>query len=526
MVRRNGQLSLVKTAARTTRRELFCEDTSMAQTAVDWRSRAQGLTLPSKTFIGGRLTDAASGRTFDVVNPSNGKVFAKLPACDATDVDRAVKAARAAFDSAVWSGMAPRARKKVMLKLAALVEQHREELALLDTLCMGMPISISNGYCMPWLINSLEWYGEAIDKIYDEVAPTDKSVLALVTKEPMGVVAAVLPWNWPMGLLGWKAPPALAAGNSVVLKPDEQTSLSALRFAELTQEAGIPDGVFNVVTGGPAAGEAIGRHMDIDVVAFTGSGEIGRMFMKYSAESNMKPVWTECGGKGPNIVFADAPDLDVAAQTAAFAIFLNTGQVCAAGSRLIVEESVRERVLATIKAVGQQLAPNDPLAADTMLGPIAKSAQLERVMQYIEAGSSGGAKLVSGGRRARTDSGGFFVEPTVFDAVDNSMRIAQEEIFGPVLSTITFKTPEEAVKIANASSFGLSGAIWTRDVTRAHTLARALRLGSVAINTYADDAHDITVPFGGFKQSGFGRDKSLHALDKYTQLKTTWLKLQ
>jgi acyl-CoA reductase-like NAD-dependent aldehyde dehydrogenase len=497
----------------------------MAQTAVDWRSRAQGLTLPKEAFIAGRFTAAASGRTFDVVNPSNGKTFAKLPACDATDVDRAVKAARTAFESGVWSGMAPRARKKIMLKLAALVEQHREELALLDTMSMGMPISISNGYCVQWLINSLEWYGEAIDKLYDEVAPTDKSVLALITKEPVGVVAAVLPWNWPMGLLGWKAPPALATGNSLVLKPDEQTSLSALRFAELTQEAGIPDGVFNVITGGPAAGEAIGRHMDIDVVAFTGSGEVGKLFMKYSAESNMKPVWTECGGKGPNIVFADAPDLDVAAQTAAFAIFLNTGQVCAAGSRLIVEESARERVLATIKAVGQQLAPNDPLAADTMLGPIAKAAQLERVMQYIEAGSTGGATLVSGGRRARTDSGGFYVEPTVFDAVDNSMRIAQEEIFGPVLSTITFKTPEEAVRIANASSYGLSGAIWTRDVTRAHTLARALRVGSVAINAYADDAHDITVPFGGYKQSGFGRDKSLHALDKYTQLKTTWLKL-
>lgn len=497
----------------------------MSQTAVDWRARAQGLKLPSQAFIAGRFASAGSGRTFDVVNPSDGKRLASLPACDAADVDRAVKAARASFESGVWSNMAPRDRKKTMLRLAALVEKHREELALLDSLSMGMPISISNGYCVQWAINALEWYAEAIDKLYDEVAPTDKSVLALITREPIGVVGLVLPWNWPMGLLGWKVPPALAAGNSIVLKPDEQTSLSALRFAELVQEAGIPEGVFNIVTGGPAAGEAIGRHMDIDALAFTGSGEVGKYFMKYSAESNMKPVWTECGGKGPNLVFADAPDLDAAAQTAAFAIFLNTGQVCAAGSRLIVEESARDRVLATVTAVGKQLLPNDPLAADTMLGPIAKASQLERVMMYIEAGSSAGARLVTGGRRARADSGGFYVEPTVFDGVDNQMRIAQEEIFGPVLSTITFRTPEEAIRIANASSYGLSGAIWTRDVSRAHKLARALRVGSVAVNTYGDDAHDITVPFGGYKQSGFGRDKSLHALDKYTQLKTTWLKL-
>src|SRR4030095_14786321 len=258
----------------------------------------------------------------------------------------------------VCSGMAPRARKKVMLKLAALVDQHREELALLDTLSMGMPISISKEYCVQWAVNSLEWYGEAIDKLYDEVAPTDRSVLALITKEPIGVGGAVLPWNWPMGLLGWKVPPALAAGNSVVLKPDEQTSLSALRFAELAQEAGLPEGVLNVVTGGPALGEAIGRHPGIDVVGFTGSTEVGKLFMKYSAESNMKPVWTEGGGQGPKIVFADGPHLAAAAPaTAAFMIFLNTGQVCAAASRLIIEESAREQVLEIIKGVGQALAP-------------------------------------------------------------------------------------------------------------------------------------------------------------------------
>ncbi|HTG75953.1 MAG TPA: aldehyde dehydrogenase family protein, partial [Steroidobacteraceae bacterium] len=266
---------------------------------IDWHVRARGLNLQTRPFINGRFDDAPAERAFDCVSPIDGKRIASLAEVGARGVDAAVTAARKAFESGVWANMAPRARKKVLLKLAALVDQHREELALLDTLCMGMPISISKDYCVPWAINALEWYGEAIDKLYDEVAPTDRSVLALITREPVGVVGAVLPWNWPMGLLGWKVPPALAAGNSVVLKPDEQTSLSALRFAGLAQEAGLPDGVLNVVTGGPAVGEAIGRHPDIDVVGFTGSTEVGKLFMKYSAESNMKPVWTECGGKGP-----------------------------------------------------------------------------------------------------------------------------------------------------------------------------------------------------------------------------------
>jgi acyl-CoA reductase-like NAD-dependent aldehyde dehydrogenase len=497
----------------------------MNQGPIDWRSKAQGLSYPSEPFIGGSFTGAQSGKTFAPVNPATGKPLGELPECSPADVDRAVQAARRAFEAGSWSNLSPKARKKVLVQLAGLVEKHREELALLDTMSMGMPISISNGYCVQWAINALEWYGEAIDKLYDEVAPTDRSVLALITREPVGVVGAVLPWNWPMGLLGWKVPPALAAGNSVVLKPDEQTSHSALRFAQLAQEAGVPEGVFNVVTGGPAVGEAIGRHMDVDVVGFTGSTEVGKLFFKYSAESNMKPVWTECGGKGPNIVFADAPDLEVAAQTAAFAIFLNTGQVCAAGSRLIVEEPVREKVLGIITAVGKQLAPADPLDAQTMLGPIAKGAQLDRVMGYIESGRREGARLVSGGARVRPESGGYFVEPTVFDVVGEDMRIAREEIFGPVLSTIPFRTPEEAIRIANRSVYGLSGAIWTQSLSKAHTMARALRCGSVAVNAYADDAHDVTVPFGGYKQSGFGRDKSLHALEKYTQLKTTWIKL-
>ena len=492
---------------------------------IDWHARAQALKLPSQVLIDGKFGSAQSGKTYEVVSPSTGRVVAKLPDCAVADVDRAVAAARRSFESGVWSNLAPRDRKKHLKKLAELIESHRDELALLDSITMGMPISIAAGYCVQWAINCFEWYGEAIDKLYDEIAPTDRGVFASITREPVGVVAAVLPWNWPTGLLGWKVPPALATGNSVVLKPDEQTSLSALRIAELALEAGIPPGVFNVVTGGPAVGEAIGRHMDIDVVGFTGSTEVGKLFLRYSSESNMKPVWTECGGKSPNIVFADAPNLAEAAQESALAIFLNTGQICAAGSRLIVEESVKDQVLEIVSAVGKSLKQSDPLKADTMLGPIAKASQLERVLSYISIGREEGAQLRLGGLRANEASGGFYVEPTVFDRVDNSMRIAQEEIFGPVLSTITFKTPEEAVALANQTTYGLASAIWTRDLSKAHKVSRAIRAGSVAVNCYAADAHDVTVPFGGYKQSGFGRDKSLHALDKYVQLKTTWMKL-
>jgi gamma-glutamyl-gamma-aminobutyraldehyde dehydrogenase/4-guanidinobutyraldehyde dehydrogenase/NAD-dependent aldehyde dehydrogenase len=368
----------------------------------------------------------------------------------------------------------------------------------------------------------IAWYAEAIDKVYDEIAPTGPEAISLIRREPLGVVGAVVPWNFPLLMASWKIGPALATGNSMVLKPAEQSPLTAIRVAELAAEAGVPDGVFNVVPGfGETAGQALGRHMDVDCVAFTGSAEVGKYFLKYAGESNMKRVSLECGGKSPNIVMADATDLDAAATAAAWGIFFNQGDVCNAGSRLIVEESVKDRVLEKVMAIGKTLRPGDPLDPKTAMGAMVDATQMNRVLDYIEVGGKEGAKLVMGGERVRGETGGYYIEPTVFDKVDNRMKIAQEEIFGPVLATITFKDADEAVKIGNDTIYGLAAAVWTRDITKALKAARSLRAGVVWVNCF-DNGH-ISSPFGGFKQSGFGRDKSLHAMDKYTELKATWI---
>ena len=345
------------------------------------------------------------------------------------------------------------------------------------------------------------------------------------TTRSVGVVAAVIPWNFPLLMAAWKIAPALAAGNSLIHKPAEQSPLSAIRLAELAAEAGIPDGVFNVVTGlGETAGMALGMHMDVDCVTFTGSTEVGKLFLSYAAQSNMKRIALECGGKTPHIVMADCGNLDEAASAAAFGIFFNQGEVCNAGSRLLVDARIKDEFLEKVIAVGNSLQPGDPLDAETRLGAIVSKAQMERVLDYIEIGSREGAQLKSGGRQVRTESGGYFVEPTVFDNVDNGMRIAQEEIFGPVLSTITFKDAEEAVRIANDTIYGLAAAVWTDNIDTALATSRRLRAGSVWVNNF--DESNITMPFGGYKQSGFGRDKSLHAIDKYTELKATWIKIR
>jgi len=490
----------------------------------DWKDRAARLDFRHQAFIDGKYVDAASGETFDCVSPVDGRALTRVAACDAEDVDRAVKAARRAFETGAWSRMAPAKRKRVLLTLSGLLREHRDELSLLETLDMGKPIGDARSIDIPASASCIAWYAEAIDKRYDEVAPTGDEALAFVTREPLGVVGAVVPWNFPLMMAAWKLGPALATGNSVILKPAEQSPLTALRVAELAVEAGVPEGVLNVLPGyGETAGRALGLHMDVDAVAFTGSAEVGKRFLGYAGQSNMKQVSLECGGKTPNIIMADAPDLEAAAKAAAAGIFFNQGEVCNAGSRLIVDRSVKDQVLDTVMQVGEGMQPGDPLDPETRMGAMVDEVQTTRVLDYIAAGREGGAKLRMGGRRVREETGGYYIEPTVFDDVDNEMRIAQEEIFGPVLSVIGFDEVDEAVRIGNKSMYGLAAAIWTRDINRAHRAARALRAGTVWVNCF--DHGDITVPFGGYKQSGFGRDKSLHAMEKYTQLKTTWVHL-
>jgi len=490
----------------------------------DWTSLVDRLSIRNQAFINGNYVDAASGETFQCVNPADSSVITRVAATDSEDVDRAVAAARNAFEKGSWSRMAPAARKDVLFRFADLIRTHQDELAALETVDMGKPIADSTTIDIPGAARCIAWYAEAIDKVYDEVAPTSHDTIGLITREAVGVVACVVPWNFPLLMAAWKIAPALATGNSVILKPSEKSPLTAIRVAELAAEAGIPEGVFNVIPGfGQTAGKALALHDDVDCIAFTGSTAVGKMILGYSGQSNMKRVWLECGGKSPNIVFADCPDLDAAAQAAGFGIFFNQGEMCSAASRLLVEDSIRDEFLEKLVAFAAAMPPGNPLDPDTRMGAIVDQVQFDTVMGYIEKGQQEGATLKVGGNRALEETQGWYVAPTIFDDVRNDMTIAQQEIFGPVLSTIAFDSAEEALAYGNDVRYGLAAAVWTRDINKAHRVAKSLRAGTVWINCY--DAGDLTVPFGGFKESGNGRDKSLHALDKYVELKTTWIDL-
>ncbi len=490
----------------------------------DWHARAAKARLDGRAFIDGQRVAAADGETFACVSPIDGRTLTQVARGRAADVDLAVASARKAFADGRWARQAPAARKQVLVRFAEKIHAARDELALLETLDMGKPIQYSLSVDVALAVRCIGWYGEAIDKVYDEIAPTPHNSLALITREPMGVIGAIVPWNYPMILAAWKLGPALAAGNSVVLKPSEKSPLTALRLAELAIDAGLPPGVFNVVPGyGHEAGEALALHMEVDAIGFTGSTRVGRKMLEYAGRSNLKRVYNELGGKSAFVVFPDFDDLDRAAKTVAGSMFFNQGESCNAPSRAFVHESIADDFVKVVAGTAPAHQPADPLDAKTEMGALVDDTQLQTVLGYIDAGRNEGAHVVTGGQQARAQTGGFYVQPTVFDGVANSMKIAREEIFGPVLSVIRFKTEEEAIAMANDSSYGLQASVWSSNINRAHRVARALRAGTVHVNQYDED--DITVPFGGYKQSGNGRDKSLHAFDKYTELKTTWLRI-
>jgi gamma-glutamyl-gamma-aminobutyraldehyde dehydrogenase len=483
-------------------------------------------TFRTDAFIDGAFMRAQSGARFTTENPATGQPLAEVAAGDAADIDVAVRAARRAFEDGRWSRRSPAERKGVLLRYADLLESNLEELALLDSIEAGKPMTDCREVDVPDAIKTFRWFAEAIDKVFDAVAPTGPDALGLIVREPIGVVGAVVPWNFPLLMAAWKVAPALAAGNSVIVKPAELTSLSTIRMAELAAEAGIPPGVFNVVPGlGETAGQALGRHMDVDMVSFTGSTEVGRYFLKYAAESNLKEITLECGGKSPQVVLANSPDLDYVADQVMVAGLMNMGENCSCGSRLIVHRSVHDALVERLVARTADWTVGDPQDPATRVGPMIERQHLDKVLSYIDAGRDEGARIVVGGGRTLEASGGYFVEPTILDDVRNTMKVAREEIFGPVISTIPVDSEEEAVTLANQTSYGLAASVYTTDLDTAIRVARSLRAGTVGVNAYSEG--DITTPFGGYKESGFGgRDKGLEAFDQYNQKKTIWITLR
>ena len=491
------------------------------QSFEDYTSLANSMDFRTKCWIDGQFVSAKSGETFENINPATGKKLCDVARGNGNDIDAAVNAARTAYEDGRWSGKTPSERKEVILNLARLIRENVSEMALLDTLDMGKPISETVNVDAPGSAFFFQWHAEAADKIYDEIAPTGGRDIAMVRRVPLGVIGAVVPWNFPLDMATWKLAPALVTGNSVVLKPAEQSPLSALRLAELAKEAGLPDGVFNVVPGfGEDAGQALGRHMDVDCLVFTGSTAVGKLFQKYAGESNMKQVWLETGGKSPNIIFPDA-NLENAADMAAFGIFFNQGEVCSANSRLLVHSSIKDEMVGKLRDRAEKIKQGDPLDPATTMGAMVDVNHAKKVEGFLNVGK-GEAKLIIGGDRFSINGSDAFIQPTIFSDVPEDATIARDEIFGPVLAIQTFDTENEAIEMANKSLYGLAASVWTSNLARAMDVSDKLHVGTVSVNTV--DALSAMTPFGGMKQSGFGRDLSIHSFDKYTALKTIWVK--
>ncbi len=472
-------------------------------------------------LIDGKWQDSVSGKTFPTINPATGEVICQVAEADKADVDLAVKAARKAFNGGTWSRMNASDRGRLLHKLADLIEKHKEELAALESLDNGKPYRDSLNADLPLTIKCYRYYAGWTDKIQGKTIPIDGNYFCYTRHEPVGVVGQIIPWNFPLLMQAWKWGPALATGCTVVLKPAEQTPLTALRIAELAQEAGFPDGVINVVPGyGPTAGAAISSHMDVDKVAFTGEHTTGKIIMEAAAKSNLKRVSLELGGKSPNVVFADA-DLDAAVDGSYFGLFFNQGQCCCAGSRLFVEERIYDQFLDRVVSKAKTQKVGDPFDMGTTQGPQVSEEQFNRIMGYIDSGRTDGAKLLCGGNRVGEK--GYYIEPTVFADVNDDMKIAREEIFGPVMNVLKFKDVDEVIQRGNETFYGLAAAVWTRDIAKAHRIAKDLRAGTVWVNCY--DVFDAAAPFGGYKMSGFGRELGEYALELYTEVKTVTVNL-
>jgi 4-(gamma-glutamylamino)butanal dehydrogenase len=488
-------------------------------TAAEYTAIATSMSYPSNAFVDGAFRPAASGKTFKTTNPATGELLTEIAACDTADVDYAVQKAKEAFDDGRWHLRSPGERKEVLLKFARLLERNRHELAVLESLDSGKPVRECQTVDVPDTIHTIRWHAELIDKIYDNTAPVGSNALTLVVREPIGVVGLVLPWNFPLLMLAWKIGPALAAGCSVVVKPAQETTLTALRVAELAHEAGIPAGVFNVVTGsGKDVGEPLGMHMDVSMVSFTGSTATGRRFLRYAADSNLKRVVLECGGKNPAVVMNDVEDLDLVAEQVVNGAFWNMGENCSATSRLIVHADVKDELLTRVGAYMREWKMGDPLNPENRVGALVSKAHFEKVKSYLEQVGTEKLSLLYGG----DTQDGIFVEPTVVDGVDRDSRLFQEEIFGPVLSVTTFRSLSEAIALANDTVYGLTASVYTGSLRNAIKLSREIRAGVVTVNCFGEG--DATTPFGGYKESGFGgRDKSIWAHDQYTELKTIWI---